>query len=168
MNKGFLALALFGISLFLLLSSVSAEDIVSGDSNASIEVIGEGQSIETSDISSDNDNSDVSLDADAESNDNSTENASNNARIDSSKVPYKFSSTKNISSTYGKKVKFSVKVLNNEGKAINHTLVTFKVSGKTYNRYTNASGIAYIYLNLNAGKYAIIMQVAFTEEITIL
>lgn len=155
MNKGFLALALFGISLFLLLSSVSAEDIVSGDSNASIEVIGEGQSIETSDISSDNDNSDVSLDADAESNDNSTENASNNASIDSSKVPYKFSSTKNISSTYGKKAKFSVKVLNNEGKAINHTLLTFKVSGKTYNRYTNARGIAYVYLNLNAGKYAI-------------
>lgn len=155
MNKGFLALALFGISLFLLLSSVSAEDIVSGDSNASIEVIGEGQSIETSDISSDNDNSDVSLDADAESNDNSTENASNNASIDSSKVPYKFSSTKNISSTYGKKAKFSVKVLNYEGKAINHTLLTFKVSGKTYNRYTNASGIAYVYLNLNAGNYAI-------------
>ena len=155
MNKGFLALALFGISLFLLLSSVSAEDIVSGDSNASIEVIGEGQSIETSDISSDNDNSDVSLDADAESHDNSTENASNNASIDSSKVPYKFSSTKNISSTYGKKAKFSVKVLNNEGKAINHTLLTFKVSGKTYNRYTNASGIVYVYLILNAGKYAI-------------
>lgn len=33
--------------------------------------------------------------------------------------------------------------------------MTFKVSGKTYNRYTNASGIAYVYLNLNAGKYAI-------------
>lgn len=151
MNKVFLALALFGISLFLLVSSVSAEEICSDDSNESMEVISGEQSIETSEISNDSANSDISLDATG----NSTGNASNNTTIDSSKVPYKFSSTKNISSTYGKKAKFSVKVLNNEGKAINHTLVTFKVSGKTYNRYTNASGIAYVYLNLNAGKYAI-------------
>ena len=150
MNKRFLALALFGISLFLLVSSVSAEEIGSDDSNANIE-ISEEQSIETSEVSRDDANSDISLDA----TDNSTENASNNSSTDSSKAPSKFSSTKNISSTYGKKAKFSVKVLNNEGKAINHTLVTFKVSGKTYNRYTNVSGIAYVYLNLNAGKYAI-------------
>ena len=151
MNKRFLALALFGISLFLLVSSVSAEDIGSDDSNANIEVFGQEQSIETSEISSDSADSDSSLDVTG----NSTGNVSNNASADSSKVPSKFSSTKNISSTYGKKAKFSVKVLNNEGKTINHTLVTFKVSGKTYNRYTNVSGIAYLYLNLNAGKYAI-------------
>ena len=103
MNKGFLVLALFGISLFLLVSSVSAEDIGSDDSNANIEVIDEGQSIETSDISSDSANSDSSLDVTG----NSKENASNNASIDSSKVPSKFSSTKNISSTYGKKANIS-------------------------------------------------------------
>ncbi|MBO7715109.1 MAG: succinylglutamate desuccinylase/aspartoacylase family protein [Methanobrevibacter sp.] len=151
MNKRFLALTLFGISLFLLLSSVSAEEIGSDDSNPNIEVFGQEQSIDTSEVSSDDANSDISLDEDTESNSNET----NNSSIDSSKTPYKFSSAKNISTTYGKKAKFSVKVLNNEGKAINHTLVTFKVSGKTYNRYTNVSGIAYLYLNLNAGKYAI-------------
>lgn len=151
MKKRFLALALFGISLFLLLSSVSAEEIGSDDSNPNIEVFGQEQSIDTSEVSSDDANSDISLDEDTESNSNET----NNSSIDSSKTPYKFSSAKNISTTYGKKAKFSVKVLNNEGKAINHTLVTFKVSGKTYNRYTNVSGIAYLYLNLNAGKYAI-------------
>ena len=133
MNRRFLVLVLFGISLFLLVSSVSAEDVGSDDSNANIEVFGGEQSIETSEVSSDDANSDISSD----NLDNSSENASNNASIDSSKVPSKFSSTKNISSTYGKKAK------------------TFKVSGKTYNRYTNASGIAYVYLNLNAGKYAI-------------
>ena len=154
MNKRFLSLALLVIGLFLLLSSVSAEDIGSDDSNANIEVVGEGQSIETSDIPSGNTNSDISSDAD-ESNNNTYDNTNSNSSTDSSKVPSKFSSTKNISSTYGKKAKFSVKVLNNEGKVINHTLVTFKVSGKTYNRYTNVSGIAYVYLNLNAGKYAI-------------
>jgi hypothetical protein len=154
MNKVFLALALFGISLFLLVSSVSAEEICSDDSNANIE-ISEEQSIETSEVSRDDANSDISLDATDNSTENASNNSSNNSSTDSSKAPSKFSSTKNISSTYGKKAKFSVKVLNNEGKAINHTLVTFKVSGKTYNRYTNVSGIAYVYLNLNAGKYAI-------------
>ena len=128
MNKRFLSLALLVIGLFLLLSSVSAEDIGSDDSNANIEVVGEGQSIETSDIPSGNTNSDISSDAD-ESNNNTDDNTNSNSSTDSSKVPSKFSSTKNISSTYGKKAKFSVKVLNNEGKAINHTLVTFKVSG---------------------------------------
>jgi hypothetical protein len=154
MNKRFLAFALFGISLFLLVSSVSAEEIGSDDSNANIE-ISEEQSIETSEVSRDDANSDISLDATDNSTENASNNSSNNSSTDSSKAPSKFSSTKNISSTYGKKAKFSVKVLNNEGKAINHTLVTFKVSGKTYNRYTNVSGIAYVYLNLNAGKYAI-------------
>ena len=79
----------------------------------------------------------------------------NSNELDSSKTPYKFTSTKNISSTYGKKVKFSVKVLNNEGNPINHTLVSFKVNVKTYNVYTDASGISSIYLNLNSGKYTI-------------
>ena len=150
MNKRFLVLFLFVISLFLLLSTVSAEDIGVDDSNADFEVLSEDQSVDNSEDSNANANSDVSSDDTDDS-----ANDINSNELDSSKTPYKFTSTRNISSTYGKKVKFSVKVLNNEGKAINHTLVTFKVSGKTYNRYTNASGIAYIYLNLNAGKYAI-------------
>ena len=149
MNKRFLVLFLFVISLFLLLSTVSAEDIVA-DSNADLDVLSDEQSVYNSEDSNGNANSDVSLDDTDDSADDVT-----NSELDSSETPFSFTSTKNISSTYGKNVKFSVKVLNNEGKAINHTLVTFKVSGKTYNRYTNSSGIAYIYLNLNAGKYTI-------------
>ena len=53
MNRRFLVLVLFGISLFLLVSSVSAEDVGSDDSNANIEVFGGEQSIETSEVSSD-------------------------------------------------------------------------------------------------------------------
>lgn len=154
-------LALLAISLFLLVSAVSAEDI-GDDSNAYIEVPSEEQSVDNSQ-SYDNDVLVNSLEATDDSNDSNniilsddSTNAANNSKSDdSSKVPSKFTSSKNISSTYGKKVKFSVKVLNKEGKAINHTLVTFKVNGKTYNRYTNQSGISHIYLNLNAGKYAI-------------
>ena len=150
MNKRFLVLFLFVISLFLLLSTVSAEDIGVDDSNVDFDVLSEDQPVDNSEDSNANANSDDSSDDTDDS-----ANDINSNELDSSKTPYKFTSARNISSTYGNRVKFSVKVLNNEGKAINHTLVTFKVSGKTYNRYTNASGIAYIYLNLNAGKYAI-------------
>ena len=150
MNKRFLVLFLFVISLFLLLSTVSAEDIGVDDSDVDFDVLSEDQPVDNSEDSNANANSDDSSDDTDDS-----ANDINSNELDSSKTPYKFTSARNISSTYGNRVKFSVKVLNNEGKAINHTLVTFKVSGKTYNRYTNASGIAYIYLNLNAGKYAI-------------
>ena len=150
MNKRFLVLFLFVISLFLLLSTVSAEDIGVDDSNVDFDVLSEDQPVDNSEDSNANANSDDSSDDTDDSADDVT-----NSELDSSETPFSFTSTKNISSTYGKNVKFSVKVLNNEGKAINHTLVTFKVSGKTYNRYTNSSGIAYIYLNLNAGKYTI-------------
>ena len=159
MEKRFSVLVLLAISLFLIVSAVSAEDIAD-DSNADIEVPSE-QSVDN--LSCYNEDLDTSLEATDNSNDsnniilssNSANAPINSSSVDYSKVPSKFTSSKNISSTYGKKVKFSVKVINKEGKAINHTLVTFKVNGKTYNRYTNQSGISYIYLNFNAGKYAI-------------
>lgn len=160
MKKGLAVLVLLAISLFLILASVSAGDIGADDSNTAIEVQTGEQSVENSDSSSDADDSDNSLEANDDSgntsqSDVSTTSTNSTASTDSSKVPYKFTSTKNIKSTYGKKVKFSVKVLNKEGKPINHTLVTFKISGKTYNRYTNASGISFLYLNRIAGKYTI-------------
>ena len=77
MNRRFLVLVLFGISLFLLVSSVSAEDVGSDDSNANIEVFGGEQSIETSEVSSDDANSDISSDNLV----NYSENATNNASI---------------------------------------------------------------------------------------
>ena len=196
MKKRFLALILLAISLFLLLSAVSAEDIVSNDSNFDVEVY-EGQSVDNSDLDDtkpvyDNANLDNSLNDKDKSNDNpknnnykssdltnassgtsssssgnstnTVANASSNSasdsignstKADSSKTPYKFTSSKNIKSTYGKKSKFSLKVLDKDGKAINHTLVTFKVSSKTYDVYTDANGISSISLNLNAGKYTI-------------
>ena len=132
MNKRFLVLFLFVISLFLLLSTVSAEDIGVDDSNVDFDVLSEDQPVDNSEDSNANANSDDSSDDTDDS-----ANDINSNELDSSKTPYKFTSARNISSTYGNRVKFSVKVLNNEGKAINHTLVTFKVSGKTYNRYTN-------------------------------
>ena len=153
MNKRFLVLLLFVISLFLLVSAVSAEDMEVGNSNTDLDVLSEDQSVDNSADSNDNADSDDSTD------DSTTDSSSPDSSVDSAiqfnDTPYKFTSTKNISSTYGKKVKFSVKVLNNEGNPINHTLVSFKVNVKTYNVYTDASGISSIYLNLNSGKYTI-------------
>lgn len=164
MRKGFLLISLLTLSLFLMISTVSAEDIVSYDSNSANDVLSD-ESIENSDVSNDieggdssdvGDNAgDISSDLDDSTTDPSSPDPSVDSAIQFNDTPNSFTSAKDISSTYGKKVKFSVKVLNNEGKAINHTLVTFKVSGKTYNVYTDQNGISFIYLNLNAGKYSI-------------
>ena len=123
MKKGFSVLVLLAISLFLIVSAVSAGDIAD-DSNAAIEVPSGEQSVDNSDDFTDALDLDNSLEANENSNDsiniilssnstNATSNTtSNSTSADSSKVPAKFSSNKNISSTYGKKVKFSVKVIN--------------------------------------------------------
>ena len=62
---------------------------------------------------------------------------------------------KDVTSTYGKTVKFSVKVLDKNGKILKNKPVTFNVKGKTYNVNSNSKGIAKISLKLNAGKYTV-------------
>ncbi len=150
------------LSLFLIVSAASADDTVSDDSGPAIDVNGD-ESLDTSDSLDDDGSSDTAInesDDATDTNDSGSNpivsNSSNNgSAVQFNSTPYKFSSTKNIASTYGKKVKFSVKVLNKDGKAITHTLVTFKANGKTYKVYTNASGISSITLNYNSGKYTI-------------
>ena len=190
MKNRFLVFILLIISLFLLLSAVSAEEMICEDSYANSGIISEDQSLNclgsgvlgdqgssdktggsdnsdgaggdngvdsTDDGNSDasgggntDGNSDASGGADGDNaggntNDdggaNSNSNSSNsvpasttstNSADNSLKVPYKFTSTKNVVSTYGKKVFFNVKVLNKQGKPIDHALVSFKFSGKTY------------------------------------
>ena len=201
------------MSLFLLLSAVSAEDIISDDST-NFGILGDGPSIDGSDSNLgqediqendqennldneyiDSDNSNDNLDSAYTGSDNSNDSPVNgntnsdnsndspvngNTNSDNSdhlsenepssglansinyltssafdRAPSKISSTKNIVSTYGKKVKISIKVLNKGGNPISHVLVKFKILGKTYGRYTNANGICVLYLNRNAGKYTI-------------
>ena len=62
---------------------------------------------------------------------------------------------KDLTSTYGKKIKFSVQLLNKEGKSLNNKKVTFNVNNKNYTAYSNSKGIVSVSLNLNAGKYII-------------
>ena len=160
MKKRYLLLIL--LSVFLIVSAASADDAVSDDSGPTIDVNGD-ESLDNSDSLDDDGSSDTAIDESddaTDANDSGSSpivsNSSNNgSAVQFNSTPYKFSSTKNIASTYGKKVKFSVKVLNKDGKAINHTLVTFKANGKTYKVYTNASGISSITLNYNSGKYTI-------------
>ena len=179
MKKLYFGFALI-LSVFLIISAVSAEEIISDDSNEDIGTIGADQSVSdftdattssttcsTADASGSVTCSTASITANVSGSSTSNSsysigsvtanasNASNSTAIDPSEMPYKFTSGKNIASTYGKKVKFSVKVLNNKGKPINHTLVNFKASAKTYKVYTDANGFASIYLNFNAGKYTI-------------
>lgn len=64
--------------------------------------------------------------------------------------------TKNISKKKTKVVKFSAKLLNNNGKIIKNKKITFKFKNKKYNIKTNKKGIATLSLkNLKKGKYLI-------------
>ncbi len=62
---------------------------------------------------------------------------------------------KDISSTYGTKVKYTLRVLDNAGNPMNGTKVTFKINKNSWVKTTNNNGYATLYLNRNSGKYTI-------------
>lgn len=131
----------------------SSGDVASGSSSSSDSDSSSGDVATGSDSSSD-----LSLSVSTGS--KSTNNQSNTADVKSSvvslyKIPYKIVAGKNVVSTYGKRVRFSIKVLNVKGKPIYKSSVVFLVAGKTYKRYTNKKGVASINLNYEAGKYTI-------------
>ena len=97
----------------------------------------------------------------ADSNSSNNENPStleNRSSANSNSVISKVYS-KDVTSTYGKTVKFNLKVVNNKGSPITNEPVSFKVNNKVYEKYTNSEGIATLDLNLNAGTYTIFYSV---------
>lgn len=63
---------------------------------------------------------------------------------------------KNISKKKAKKIKFTAKLVNKNGKAVKGKTIKFKFKGKTYKAKTNKKGIATVTLkNLKVGKYTI-------------
>jgi len=71
--------------------------------------------------------------------------------------PKKIIRTKNIAVKKGKKIKFTAKLFNENGKIIKGKKVTFKFKGKTYKIKTNKKGVATlkIKMKLKKGKYKI-------------
>ena len=66
--------------------------------------------------------------------------------------------TKNLSKKKSKTAKFTVKLLNSNGKILKSKIVTIKFKGKTYKVKTNSKGIAKLTINKNikVGKYNIL------------
>lgn len=62
---------------------------------------------------------------------------------------------KNIKTTYGNKVKYQLRILDNYGNLMKNKMVTFKVNKKVYKVRTNSKGIAGINLNYKSGKHTI-------------
>ena len=69
-------------------------------------------------------------------------------------VPSK-AKTKNIKSTYGTKVKYTLKLYDKSGKVIAGEKVKFKIGKKVYKVTTDSKGVATLKLNYAAGKYTI-------------
>ena len=66
--------------------------------------------------------------------------------------------TKNLSKKKSKTAKFTVKLLNSNGKILKSKIATIKFKGKTYKVKTNSKGIAKLTINKNikVGKYNIV------------
>ena len=62
---------------------------------------------------------------------------------------------KDISTVYGKKVKYSFKLVDNSGKPMVGKTVKITVGKKTYKPKTDSKGFASVQLNYNSGKYTI-------------
>ena len=84
----------------------------------------------------------------------STSNSSSNDTEPSQSSVSKLSA-KNIKSVYGKKITFSVKILDNKNNVLKNKKVNFVVGGKKYSVTSDSMGLASISLKLNAGKYTI-------------
>lgn len=63
--------------------------------------------------------------------------------------------TKDVTVNEGTSAKFSVKILNSNGKASPNKKVTLKVNGKSYTKTTDKNGLASLSVELDAGKYTI-------------
>ena len=62
---------------------------------------------------------------------------------------------KDISSVYGNKAKFTIRLLNNSGSPMAGVNVTFTIGKKVYTKQTNIYGDASIWPNFNSGNYVI-------------
>ncbi len=68
-------------------------------------------------------------------------------------------STSDVTSTYGTKTKFDLKLLDKKGNPMKGQTVSFKVHGVTYKSTTDENGMASLDLNLKAGTYTITYSV---------
>jgi predicted deacylase len=81
-------------------------------------------------------------------------NGDDSGNASDTQVPAK-ATTKNIKSTYGTPVKYSLKLVDKSGKIIVGKKVTFKIGKKVYKIKTDSKGVATLNLNYKAGKYTI-------------
>ena len=76
-------------------------------------------------------------------------------------VPASKLSASDVTSKYGVNTVFKVRVLDAAGKPLENKSVTFKVNGKTYERFSDSNGMASISFKFNAGKYTIKINNAY-------
>ena len=71
------------------------------------------------------------------------------------KVPAKFLA-EDLAIEFGDSAYYAVTLVDSNNNTLNNTVVAFKINGVSYNRTTNASGVAKLHLSLNVGYYEIV------------
>jgi len=144
------------IYIFLLLLAVvisvsavsAAENISSSDNVLEVDNVNEISKIEQ------NDNVSVATDDSYQDNVLKANGSTSSASQKTHQVPSK-ATTKNIKSTYGTNVKYTLKLVDKSGNSIAGKQVTFKIGKKVYKIKTDSKGVATLNLNYAAGKYTI-------------
>lgn len=144
MKKTYLILLL--LIAVVSISAVSATDSSINETQLSADVSGEVNEILADDNQNQNDLS--ALDNAGDSNQISQSNNPVNA------VPSKVV-TKNVKTTYGNKVNYTLKLLDKDNNPVQGKEVTFKINKNKYTRFTDSKGVATLTLNYKSGNYVI-------------
>jgi len=138
------------LAVFLSVSAVSAaENITVSDDALEMDDSSEVPIIEKEDAALQSSSADSNNDELLKANESSLSSGQKTLQVPSK------ATTKNIKTTYGTKVKYTLKLFDKSGNVISGKQVTFSIGKKSYKVSTDSNGVATLNLNYAAGKYTI-------------
>ena len=147
------------LSVFLLISTASANDDLNVSPTSSVDMQFQNDSISLfhtdSDVVSQNNSDENATDSPTVGKDNESSNETPENTTDSKINTHLNVVDKNIIYREGLKSIFQIKLVDNNNKIIKSKNIAIDINGKIYSAKTNSKGIATFYLNLKKGNYTI-------------